>query len=137
LPPPRSSRRRREIENTHPTWDTTREPNLLRNTASGKYYGGSTLGGKQKWVNLETDVWTIAKIRVAEERAKIERPRQTAGSVTAGDAHMGALAVLYRQRIEDRVNITPKTKRRLREEVETIIETWPRIEELSPDKISR
>ena len=102
-----------------------------------KYYGRFTIGGKQKWVNLETDVWTIAKVRVAEERAKIERLRQAADSVTAGDAHMGALAALYRQRIEDRVDIKPKTKRRLREEVETIIKTWPRLEHLSPSQITR
>ena len=125
------------MKNTRQTWDTTREPNLLRNTASGRYYGRFTLGGKQKWVNLETDVWTIAKTRVADERAKIERLRRTADSVTAGDARMGALAALYRQRIEDRVDIKPKTKRRLREEVETVIKTWPEFEGLSPDKISR
>lgn len=119
------------------TWVTTREPNLLRNAGSGRFYGRFTVGGKQKWVNLETDVWTIAKIRVAEERAKIERLRQTANRVTAGDAHMGALAVLYRQRIEDRVDIKPKTKRRLREEVETIIKTWSKFEHLSPSQITR
>jgi hypothetical protein len=33
-----------------------REPNLLRNTASGMYYGRFTLSGKQKSVNLEIDV---------------------------------------------------------------------------------
>jgi hypothetical protein len=108
-----------------PTWDATREPNLLRNTASGKHYGRFILGGKQKWVNLETDVWTIAKARLANERAKFERLRRTADGVTARDARMGALAALYRQRIEDRGDIQPKTKRRLREEVETIIKTWP------------
>ena len=94
-------------------WDTTREPNLLRNTASGRYYGRFTLSGKQKWVNLETDVWTVAKIRLADERAKIERLRQTADDVTAGDASMGALVALYRQRVDDRVDIRPDTRRRL------------------------
>ena len=107
------------MKNTRTTWDTTRAPNLLRNAASGKYYGGFTLGGKQKWVSLGTDVWTVAKTRVADERAKIDCLRRTADSVTAGDARVGALAALYRQRIEDRADIKPKTKRRLREEVET------------------
>jgi hypothetical protein len=74
------------MKNTRQTWDTTREPNLLRNTASGRYYGRFTLAGKQKWVNLETDVWTVAKRRLAEERSKIERLRQTAANVTAGGA---------------------------------------------------
>ena len=60
-----------------PKWETTREPNLLRNRASGRYYGRFTISGKQKWLNLNTDVWSVAKLRLADERAKIERTRQT------------------------------------------------------------
>ncbi len=72
------------MKNPRPTWDTTREQNLLRNAPRGRYYGRFTLGGKQKWVNLETDDWTIAKARVANERTKFDRLRRTADSVTAG-----------------------------------------------------
>ena len=125
------------MKNTRQTWDTTREPNLLRNTASGRYYGRFTLGGKQKWVNLDTDVWTVAKLRLADERGKIERLRQTAANVTAGGAYMGDMATLYKQRIKDRVDIKPKTKRRLREEVETIIKTWPSFATLAPGQLTR
>jgi len=119
------------------TWETTREPNLLRNTASGRYYGRFTLSGKQKWVNLETDVWTVAKLRLADERAKIERLRQTSADVTAGDAGMGALVTLYKQRIADRVDIRPETRRRLREEIDAIVKTWPRFEDLAPRQLTR
>ncbi len=122
---------------TRQTWETTREPNLLRNSASGRYYGRFTLSGKQKWINLETDVWTVAKLRLADERSKIERLRQMAGNVTAGSAGMGDIVALYKQRIEDRVDIKPKTKRRLREEVETIVKTWPRFTYLAPSQLTR
>lgn len=77
------------VQTTRQTRATTREPNLLRNTASGEYYGRFTPGGKQKWFSLVTDVWTVAETRVVYERAKIERLRRTAEGVTAGDAHMG------------------------------------------------
>ena len=119
------------------TWETTREPNLLRNMASGRYYGRFTLAGKQKWVNLETEVWTVAKIRLADERAKIERLRQSAAHVVSGDATMGALVHLHQQRIEDRVGIRPETRRRLREEVQAILKTWPGFEHLTPRQVSR
>jgi integrase len=119
------------------TWETTREPNLLRNAGSGRYYGRFTLAGKQKWVNLETDVWTVAKVRLADERAKIERLRQSDAEVTSGQASMGALVILYKQRIEDRVDIRPDTRRRLREEVEAIVKTWPGFEGLAPRQITR
>jgi integrase len=86
---------------------------------------------------LETDVWTVAKLRLADERAKIERLRQTASDVTAGDAGMGALVTLYKQRIADRVDIRPETRRRLREEIDAIVKTWPRFEDLSPRQLTR
>ena len=36
-------------------WETTKEPNVLRNSASGRYYARYTIAGKQKWTNLKTD----------------------------------------------------------------------------------
>ena len=119
------------------TWETTREPNLLRNRASGRYYGRFTVSGKQKWLNLKTDVWTVAKLRLADERVKIERSRLTVTSVSSGEAVMGALATLYKQRIEDRVDIKPKTKRRLSEEVDAIVKTWPGFQDLAPRQMTR
>ncbi len=119
------------------TWETTREPNLLRNCASGRYYGRFTVSGKQKWLNLKTDVWSVAKIRLADERVKIERSRLTVTSVSSGEAAMGALATLYKQRIEDRVDIKPKTTRRLREEVDAIVKTWPGFQDLAPRQMTR
>src|SRR5471030_2833284 len=97
------------------TWSTTKEPNLLKNTASGKYYCRFTISGKQNWVPLKTNSYSVAKLRLADERGKFERLRQSAAKVTGGDASMSDLADLYRARIEDRVDIKPKTKRRLRE----------------------
>ena len=44
---------------------------------------------------------------------------------------------LYKQRIEDRVDIKPKTKRRLREEVETIAKTWSGFQTLPPSRLTR
>jgi integrase len=122
---------------TPQTWETTREPNLLRNTGSGRYYGRFTLAGKQKWINLDTNLWTVARLRLADERSKIERLRQSATNVTVGGACMGDLMALYKQRIEDRVDIKPKTKRRLREEVDTIAKTWLGFQTLSPRRLTR
>jgi len=97
-----------------------------------RYYGRFTLAGKQKWINLDTNLWTVARLRLADERSKIERLRQSATNVTVGGACMGDLMALYKQRIEDRVDIKPKTKRRLREEVDTIAKTWLGFQTLSP-----
>jgi hypothetical protein len=83
------------------TWLSTNIPNLLKNAASGRYYGRSTISGKQKSVNLKTGVWSVAKIRLADERGKIERSLKAIANVGAGDATVGELVAIYRGRVED------------------------------------
>ena len=70
------------------TWERTSVQNLLRNGASGRYYArwSFTVNGKskQKWINLKTDVFGIAKLRIYDEAVKIESVRRSGASVTAG-----------------------------------------------------
>ena len=88
-----------------PKWETTREPNLLRNHASGRYYGRFTISGKQKWLNLNTGAWTVAKLRVTDERAKRERARQIVANVSSREVAVGDLATIFKPQIEDGVDI--------------------------------
>ena len=118
-------------------WETTREQNLLRNRASGRYYARFKVSGKPKWISLKTDVWSVAKVRIADHRSRIERGRQRVASVTAGEANMGSLVALYRSRIEDRTNITQGSKDGLLRAIRGVLKTWPGFENLTPDKITR
>jgi len=54
-------------------WETTRESNLLRNIESGRFYARFRIFGKRKWVNLGTDIFSTAKMRLADERVKSVR----------------------------------------------------------------
>jgi len=49
---------------------TTREPNLLKNLPNGRYYGRFTNAGKQKWVNLDSDISIVAKIAICLEEGR-------------------------------------------------------------------
>ena len=55
---------------------TTRErtsvPSQLHGGASGRYYARWTISGKQKSVKLKTDVFTVAKLHLPPEAAKVE-----------------------------------------------------------------
>jgi hypothetical protein len=75
-------------------WETTREPNLLRNRASGRYYGRFTISSKQKWLNLNTDIWTVAKLRLADGREMLECIRQTVANVSSAEAVVGELTTI-------------------------------------------
>ncbi|MSU46650.1 MAG: hypothetical protein EXS42_05890 [Lacunisphaera sp.] len=53
------------------SWQRTQVQGLLRNRTSGIYYGRWILSGKQKWKSLKTDVFTVAKLRLIDEAAKV------------------------------------------------------------------
>jgi integrase len=118
-------------------WVKTREPNLVKNVASGKFYGRFTVRGKLKWFNLDTDVFTVAKLRLNDERGRIERGRQAVANVGAGSARLGELVSIYRGRVEDRTDITAGSKDGLLRAIASVLKTWPRFADLAPDRVTR
>ena len=52
-------------------WETTKERNLLRNLPSETCYGRFTISGKQKWVNLDADIRSVAKLRLVFQVSRL------------------------------------------------------------------
>lgn len=94
------------------TWEKTREANLLRNGSSGRYYARFVVSRKQKWINLNTDVYSVAKLRLADERSTQERLRLIVANVDAGSATLGELAQILTKRINDRTELAPSPRLR-------------------------
>src|SRR4051812_1792906 len=80
-------------------WETSNTPNLLKNRDSGRYYARFVVSKKQRWVNLDTDDYGVAKVRAADERAKIERVRLASHNTASGVATFGEIAEILRARI--------------------------------------
>lgn len=100
------------------TWERTSVQNLLRNGASGRYYARWTIAGKQKWVNLKSDVFSVAKLKILDEAAKVEAFRQSGAAATAGKGTLGDLINVYEQGVKEKEVAqdlcSPKRRRRLR-----------------------
>jgi integrase len=118
-------------------WATTGTPNLLKNLSSGRYYGRFTISGKQNWVNLDTDVVSVARLRLADERAKVERVRQAGGDVASGSATVSQLVTIYRQRLADRQGIAEKTRVGALGALDTVLRTWEGLEWLAPSQVTK
>lgn len=118
------------------TWERTPVQNLLRNGASGRYYARWTISGKQKWVNLKTDLFTIAKIRLNEESGKIEALRQSAANVIAGAGTIGDLMAVYEERTKANPDLAPSSITSRLVALKKVSKTWPNIERLKPSQIS-
>jgi integrase len=125
------------MRNGKKMWATTRESNLLRNVPSGRYYARFTLSGKQIWRNLRTDIWSVAKLRLSDERSKIERTRQAGADVSIGSATVAQLIAIYRQRVKDRTDIAEKTKISALGSLDTVLKTWAGFDRLSPALVTR
>ncbi|HWA11228.1 MAG TPA: site-specific integrase [Opitutaceae bacterium] len=118
------------------TWQRTSVQNLLRNRQSGHYYGRFTISGKQKWYALETDVLSVAKLRLADKAGEIQRLRGTTANVEAGDATMHDLIEVFKTRTQANSDIKPATVTARLGAVKRLVKTWPNIEALEPRQIT-
>jgi integrase len=118
------------------TWERTSVQNLLRNGESGRYFGRWTVSGKQIWVKLETDVFSVAKLRLADEAAKIESRRRSANSVTAGKGTVGDLMVTYEDLTKSNSELKPSSITARLVALKKVKKTWPELAAMKPLDVS-
>lgn len=108
-----------------PTWERTAVQNLPRNGASGRYYARWTISGKQKWVNLKTDVLVVAKLRIADEAQKVQRMRGSLSAVEAGKGTMADLMRAYEERTGANEDLKPASIAARYVALKKVRKTWP------------
>lgn len=118
------------------TWERTSVQNLLRNRQSGHYYGRFTISRKQKWYVLDTNVLSVAKLRLADKAGEIQKLRGTTANVEAGTATMHDLIEVFKTRTLANSDIKPATVTARLGAVKRILKTWPGIEALEPRQIT-
>jgi integrase len=108
------------------TWERTPVTNLLRNGQSGTYYARIKISGKQKWRTLDTKVFTVAKLRLAdvkrEERSKASMP---ATSSAAAETATARYIQIHRERVVNKAGLKDVTRSRLEIAVKALLKTWP------------
>ena len=117
-------------------WERTQVQGLLRNGSSGIYYGRWKLGGKQKWKSLKTSVFSVAKLRLIDEAAKVERLRGAGKAVTSGEATMGELIDSYKEQTNARSDIKVSSKAARITALGKITKTWPGLARMKPTQVS-
>jgi len=121
------------------TWERTPVQNLLRNRSSGNYYGRWTITvngkSKQKWINLNTDVFSVAKLRVADEATKIEKLRGSSSAFVAGSGTVGDLMRVYEERSKANPDLKPATITSRLVALGKLRKTWPELDGLKPTQV--
>src|SRR5690625_823710 len=100
--------------NENPKWLKTPIPNLLKNRDSERYYFRASVSrnGKRRevWKSLRTKPFSVAKLRLIDEQAKIEHRRQSESTLDGKEASMGKLATIYREQVKADADLKPKSK---------------------------
>lgn len=117
-------------------WQRTSVQNLLRNRRSGQYYARYTISSKQKWFTLNTNVLSVARLRLADKTSEIERLRGTSFNVKSGKAKLDDLIEVYKARTQVNSEIKPATVKARLGAVKRLLSTWPGIEDLEPRQIT-
>jgi len=123
--------------NSKKRWERTSVTNLLRHGVSGRYYARFKVGGKQKWIALGTDIFSVAKLRIADKSKRVLRQRTARNSINSGTCAMGDLLTVYKAHVAARVDLDPKSRKRMGEHCAYLGKTWPGFESLQPDEITR
>ncbi|MEO6874546.1 MAG: site-specific integrase [Opitutaceae bacterium] len=122
---------RMEVGKHEKGWERTNVTNLLRNRQSGNYYARVKVNGKQKWRSLETTVFSVAKLRVADAEKEIRSQgiasKAEVESGNGDETHVGRFATIYRQRTADNASLSAGTKLRRDIAVKAILKTWPEL----------
>jgi integrase len=118
-------------------WTTTKIDNLLKNETSGRYYARFWRGGKQKWISLKTDVFTVAKIRIAKERKAFDATTETLRAVGTGDATVEECAKAYLEQVSNNTRIKASSIFVYQQCVKAIFESWPELKTAKPKAISK
>jgi integrase len=117
-------------------WERTSVQNLIRDRLSGRYYGRFVVSRKQKWVSLKTDVFSVAKLRLNAEAAKIAGLRQSRAAVVSGDATVGDLMRIYEERTKVNSELRQSSIESRMVALKKVQKTWPGIEQLPPKSIT-
>ncbi len=118
------------------TWETTKEPNVLRNTASGRFYSRYTIAGKSKWTALRTKKFSVAVLRNMEERRKHLALVEAQGNSVAGTATVGELIAIASRAIDDPdAELEPASKRRRHHALLFLQRSWPVLAKMDPRRI--
>ncbi|WP_438479773.1 tyrosine-type recombinase/integrase [Oleiharenicola lentus] len=122
---------------------STQVTNLVKAVETGRYYLRARVNRKLVWRTLDTNSFTVAKLRLADKMAEFRKAAPLAKASTLPPTLTFEQAVaIYKAEVESNPRLKPAAKDfRMRRE-RTLLRTWPEIFEMqlrriTPDEVHR
>src|SRR5208283_4726444 len=108
-----------------PLWQKTQYANLIRYVPSGTFYARIRIQGKLILKSLQTDLISVAKLRLGDlektERQAVESKDSAANGRMTGGQAMDILT----ERVGGDVSLKPRTKEYYRQRIAALTKSWP------------
>ena len=122
-------------------WETTNVTNLLRNRQSGIYYARVKVNGKQKWRSLKTQVFSVAKLKLADVEKAVRNQamlgKSDAGASNTNETAIGRFISILQERIRGDSSLAAGTKERRETAIKALIKTWPDLPQRDARRLTR
>jgi integrase len=118
-------------------WQKTQYANLIRYVPSGTYFARFRVKGKLLWKSLKTDKVSIAQLRLADEIERERRKAENTAAIARGKMTVSDALRIYKERIEGRVDLKPRTKAYHTERIERLLKSWPELAGRDITKVSK
>jgi integrase len=118
-------------------WKQTKVQFLLKDEISGRYYARFYQDGKSVWRTLKTDVFEVAKYRLAEKLKASRSVAKVTKTVELGKGTVEQVAKLYLAKVSNDPSIKETTRHYYEQIVKAILESWPELKTAKPKDISK
>src|SRR5262245_58293406 len=106
-------------------WETTKTQHLPKNSESGVYYARIKRGGKQVWLSLKTDIYSVAKAKLPGKINELRNAAEVKPSGERGKLSVEDLIVEYFASVKRATDIKPSTVHYREQLILAIRKTWP------------
>jgi integrase len=108
-------------------WQKTKTQHLIRYLPKGTFYAYFKVGGKPFRKSLRTDVYSVAKLRLADHIAEQRELAEASANHAAGRLTFADVVQQYRGRIESEPRLKPASRAYRLMTVDFIVKSWPMI----------
>lgn len=109
-------------------WQKTQFANLIRYVPSGTYYARLRVRGKLICRSLQTDVISVAKLRLGDFEKQERSRSESADTVGRGKMTVADAITTHRQRVAGDASLKPRTKDYHDQRIAALLRSWPGLE---------
>jgi integrase len=124
-------------EKAQSDWQKTQYANLIRYVPSGTYYARIRIRGKLLRRSLNTDLITVAKLRLGDLEKAERQAVENKQSLASGKMTFGQAKEIFAQRIQGDASLKPRTKYYYEERIAALLKSWPGILALELRRVTK